>query len=67
MIQQTEAKHVQTADESLRGFFPADEAEGLSSWTTDQLFTEVLSRSADDATALRRMHSVLLEAILAAS
>jgi hypothetical protein len=67
MILETEAKPIQKADESLQGFFLADEARGLSAWTTEELFTEVLQRSADDAPALRRMHHVLLEALLAAS
>ena len=66
MTQQTAAKHVQTADESLRGFFLADEADGLGDWATDQLFTEVLQRSADDAPALRRMQETLLKVLLAA-
>ncbi len=66
VTQQSAAKHDQTADESLKGFFLADEAGGLGDWTTDQLFTEVLQRSADDAPALRRMQDTLLKALLAA-
>ena len=66
MSQQTAAKLVQTRDESLSGFFPADEEDGLSAWTSDQLLQEVLRRTADDAPALRRMQETVLKALLAA-
>ena len=66
VTQQSAAKHDQTADESLKGFFLADEAGGLNDWTTDELFTEVLQRSADDAPALRRMQDTLLKVLLSA-
>jgi hypothetical protein len=64
--QQTRAKHAQTANESWRGFFLEDEADGVGAWSTDQLFTEVLQRSADDAPTLRRMQENILQALLAA-
>jgi hypothetical protein len=66
VTQQTAAKHVQTPDESLSGFFLADEADGLGAWTSEQLFQEVLQRSADDAPVLRRMQETILKALLAA-
>ena len=66
VTQQTAAKDVQTTDESLKGFFLTDEADGLGDWTTDRLFTEVLQRSAGDAPALRRMQDIILRALLAA-
>jgi hypothetical protein len=66
MTQQTAAKHVQTAEDSLRGFFPADETGGLSAWNTDELFQEVLNRSADDLGAIERMRHMMLRATLAA-
>ncbi len=66
MTQQTAVKHVQTPDESLRAFFLEDEEDGLRAWTTEQLFQEVLQRTADDAPALRRMQETILKALLAA-
>jgi hypothetical protein len=63
----------QTADEPWQAFFFARElgaeiavATSLDAWTTDELLTEVLTRSAGDAHALRLMHRRTLEALLAA-
>ena len=67
MTQRTAAKHVQTTDESSQGFSLADEADGLRAWTSDELFQELLTRSADDAPALRRMQEDILKALVAAS
>jgi hypothetical protein len=62
----TEAKQAQKADRSLLGFFPLDEVDGLSSWTTDQLLEEVLRRSAHDLGAMERMRHMMLRASLTA-
>ena len=66
MIQQTAAKRVQAAEESLRGLFAADETGSLSAWSADELFQEVLNRSADDLGAIERMRHMMLRATLAA-
>lgn len=63
---QTEARQAQKADPSLQGFYPADESDGLSGWTTDQLLEEVLRRSAHDLRAMERMRHMMLRASLAA-
>jgi hypothetical protein len=63
----------QTADEPWQAFFFARElgaeitvATSLDAWTTDELLTEVLTRSADDPHALRLMHGRTIEALIVA-
>ena len=80
MTQQTRIQDIEPSlaavDESWQGFFfagdPAKEGAGravansLDAWATDQLFGEVLERSANDAPALRRMQGIVLQALLTA-
>jgi hypothetical protein len=63
----------QTADEPWQAFFFARElgteiavANDLDAWTTDELLTEVLTRSAGDAPALRHMQGRMIEALITA-
>ncbi len=63
----------QTADEPWQAFFFARElgaeviaANSLDAWTTDELLTELLTRSADDAPALRLMQGRMIEALITA-
>jgi len=63
----------QTADEPWQAFFFARElgaeitvATSLDAWTTDELLTEVLTRSTDDSAALRLMHGRTIEALIVA-
>jgi hypothetical protein len=65
--------HPQTADEPWQAFFFARElgaeitvATSLDACTTDELLTEVLTRSADDAPALRLMQGRMIEALITA-
>jgi hypothetical protein len=78
MIQQTQTQGpeptLQAVDESWRAIlFAGDPGEdvpmrtavtGLDAWTTDQLFAEVLERSAEDTPALRLMQSTVLQSLL---
>ena len=77
MSQQTPSQgmepYPQTADEPWQAFFFARElgaeitvATSLDACTTDELLTEVLTRSADDAHALRHMHGRMIEALITA-
>ena len=77
MTQQTPSQgmkpYPQTADEPWQAFFFARElgaeiavATSLDAWTTDELLTEVLTRSAGDAHALRHMHGMMIEALITA-
>lgn len=77
MTQQTPSQgmepYPQTADEPWQAFFFARElgaeviaANSLDAWTTDELLTEVLTRSADDPHALRLMHGRTIEALITA-
>ncbi len=77
MTQQTPSQgtdhYPQTADEPWQSFFFARElgaeitvATSLDAWSTDELLTEVLARSADDAPALRLMQGRMIEALIAA-
>ncbi len=77
MTQQTRPQgmepYPQTADEPWQAFFFARElgaeitvATGLDAWTTAELLTEVLARSADDPHALRLMHGRTIEALITA-
>ncbi len=77
MTQQTPSQgmepYPQTTDEPWQAFFFARElgaeiavATSLDAWTTVELLTEVLMRSADDAPALRRMHGRMIEALITA-
>ena len=77
MTQQTPSQgtdhYPQTADEPWQAFFFARElgaeitvATSLDAWTTDELLTEVLTRSAGDAHALRLMHRGTIEALITA-
>jgi len=63
----------QTADEPWQAFFFARElgaeitvATSLDAWTTEELLTEVLTRSNDDPAALRLMHGRTIEALIVA-
>jgi hypothetical protein len=63
----------QTADEPWQAFFFARElgaevtvANSLDAWATDELLTEVLTRSADDPYALRLMQGRTIEALIVA-
>ncbi len=65
--------HPQTADEPWQAFFFARElgaeviaANSLDAWTTDELLTELLTRSAGDPHALRHMHGRTIEALITA-
>jgi hypothetical protein len=63
----------QTADEPWQAFFFARElgaeitvATSLDAWTTDELLTEVLTRSAGDPHTLRLMQGRMIEALITA-
>ncbi len=77
MTQQTRPQgmepYPQTADEPWQAFFFARElgaettvANSLDAWTTDELLTEVLTRGAADAPALRLMQGRTIEALIVA-
>ncbi len=66
MTQMTEEHNSQATDESLRSFFLAGDSVDLNAWNPDLLVNEVIMRYADDAPALRRLQSIVLEACLAA-
>ncbi len=77
MSQQTRPQGIepypQAADEPWQAFFFARElgaeitvATSLDAWTTDELLAEVLTRSAGDAHALRRMQGRMIEALITA-
>ncbi len=72
-LSQSTDPYLQTADEPWQAFFFARElgaeiavANGLDAWTTDELLTEVLTRSAGDPHALRHMHGRMIEALITA-
>jgi hypothetical protein len=65
--------HVALNEDSWQAFFLAPElgpggtaVNGLETWPTDHLLTEVLRRRADDAPALRLMQRDVLQALLIA-
>ncbi len=77
MSQQTRPQAIepypQAADEPWQAFFFARElgaeitvATSLDAWTTEELLTEVLTRSTDDPHALRLMHGRTIEALIVA-
>jgi hypothetical protein len=66
MTRETGAQGMYAQEEPWQAFFSTNGANGLNDWTTEQLLSEVVSRSSGDAPALRMAQATGLRALLAA-